>query len=199
MPTSAAAAISVEAMRAAATSDPLTSTRLPGARNLFDLLAGRPFHTIAAVIHTSRSVAETERVAAAMAQMLAPGAVVALEGELGAGKTQFVRGLVKGLGGKGEQVTSPTFVLLNVYETPKMSVYHLDAYRTGGADDFQALGFLELLDQNGLVVVEWAGKVAELMPPDAIRVQLTATGPKRRRIEINGFRHRRPTTIRRAT
>ena len=140
------------------------------------------------MIHTSRSVAETERVAAAMAQMLAPGSVIALDGDLGAGKTQFVRGLVKGLGGTGEQVTSPTFVLLNVYETPKLTVYHLDAYRTAGADDLEAVGFLELLDQKGLVVVEWASKVAELLPQAAIQVQLTATGPQRRQIEVNGFR-----------
>jgi tRNA threonylcarbamoyladenosine biosynthesis protein TsaE len=133
-----------------------------------------------------------------MAQMLAPGAVIALEGELGAGKTQFVRGLVKGLGGSGQQVTSPTFVLLNVYETPKMSVYHLDAYRTAGADDLEAVGFLELLDQKGLVVVEWASRIADLLPAETIRVQLAATGPRRRQIEINGFRHRRPATPRRA-
>src|SRR3954453_1149939 len=105
----------------------------------------------------SHSVAETEAIAADLAAGLGAGACLALHGELGAGKTQFVRGLVRGLGGQPRAVSSPTFVLLNVYEAPsaRLSVYHLDAYRVSGPEDFEAIGFPELLEQGGVVVVEW--------------------------------------------
>jgi tRNA threonylcarbamoyladenosine biosynthesis protein TsaE len=133
------------------------------------------------------SVAETERFAADLAQALSPGCCIALHGELGAGKTQFVRGLVRGLGGDPRQVSSPTFILLNVYDTPRFPVYHLDAYRVAGADDLEAIGFLELLEQPALVVVEWAGRVATLLPPNAIHISLTATSPSTRRITLAGI------------
>src|SRR5215831_19055074 len=103
----------------------------------------------------THSVAETEAAAARLAASLRGGEVVALHGELGAGKTQFTRGIVKGLGGDVHTVSSPTFVLLNVYDTGRLKVFHLDAYRVHGAEDFDAIGFAELLDQNGVIVVEW--------------------------------------------
>jgi tRNA threonylcarbamoyladenosine biosynthesis protein TsaE len=137
------------------------------------------------VEHLSRSVAETERLAAELARPLAPCSVIALDGNLGAGKTQFVRGLVVGLGGDPRGVSSPTYVLLNVYEGGRLPVFHLDAYRVGGADDFEAIGFAELLEQGGLVVVEWADRVRELLPPDTIRVRLEPTGETARRITID--------------
>src|SRR3954466_13526600 len=108
-----------------------------------------------------------------MAQSFRGGECVALHGDLGAGKTQFVRGLVRGLGGNPRAVSSPTFVLLNVYDAPgaRLTVYHLDAYRVGGADDFEAIGFGELLEQpGGVVVVEWADRVRELLPSNKLDV-----------------------------
>jgi tRNA threonylcarbamoyladenosine biosynthesis protein TsaE len=131
-------------------------------------------------------VQETEAIAADLAGTLRGGECVALHGDLGAGKTQFVRGLVRGLGGNARAVSSPTFVLLNVYDTGRLTVYHLDAYRVGGAEDFEAIGFAELLDQNGLVVVEWAERVRELLPADCISVRIEPLGEQRRRIEIDG-------------
>jgi tRNA threonylcarbamoyladenosine biosynthesis protein TsaE len=109
---------------------------------------------------------------------------VALYGELGAGKTQFVRGLVRGLGGAARSVCSPTFVLLNVYPTPRMNVYHLDAYRISGEADFEAIGFTELLEQGGLVVVEWAQRVESLLPPRRVDVRMEVVSARRRRIEL---------------
>lgn len=132
----------------------------------------------------SHSVAQTEAAAAALAKSLRGGACIALRGDLGAGKTQFVRGLVRGLGGNAHRVSSPTFVLLNVY-AGRLTVYHLDAYRVGGADDFESIGFAELLGQGGVVVVEWAERVARLLPPDCINVRITALGETERRIEID--------------
>src|SRR3954471_21896777 len=90
--------------------------------------------------HTSHSVADTESIAADLARTLRPGDVVALHGELGAGKTQFTRGIVKGLGGDARAVSSPTFVLINVYDTPASGrIFHLDAYRVHGPEDFEAI------------------------------------------------------------
>ena len=133
----------------------------------------------------TNSVAETERCAAELADSLRGGECLALYGDLGAGKTQFVRGLVRGLGGNPRAVSSPTFVLLNVYEGGRLTVYHLDAYRVGGADDFEAIGFSELLDQpNAVVVVEWAERVSSLLPPEQVDVRIEPVGEGRRRIEI---------------
>jgi tRNA threonylcarbamoyladenosine biosynthesis protein TsaE len=138
------------------------------------------------MVLVSHSVAETEAVAADLAAGLTGGACVTLTGELGAGKTQFVRGLVRGLGGEPRSVSSPTFVLLNVYDTGRLTVYHLDAYRATGAEDFEAIGFAELLEQGGVVVVEWPGRVADLLPPNRIEVTLEPTGKRSRRITIKG-------------
>ena len=134
----------------------------------------------------SQSVARTESIAAALSHTLHGGECVALHGEMGAGKTQFVRGLVKGLGGSGRAVSSPTFVLLNVYDAPpiRLPVYHLDAYRVAGPQDFEGIGFPELLTQGGVVVVEWPERVQALLPTDAIRVHLQATGETTRQIQI---------------
>lgn len=133
---------------------------------------------------SSHSVEQTEGIAAELARDLRPGACLALHGELGAGKTQFVRGLVRGLGGDPRRVASPTFVLLAIYPGGRLTVYHLDAYRVAGADDFDAIGFPELLEQGGVVVVEWAERVVELLPPGVIGVRIKAVGEGQRHIEI---------------
>ena len=136
--------------------------------------------------HLSHSVADTEAVAGRLSGTLRGGDVVALHGDLGAGKTQFVRGLVRGLGGSPRAVSSPTFVLLHVYELPRGAhpaaitrVYHLDAYRVHGADDFAAIGFNELLEQDdAIVVVEWPERVAELLPGDrTVHVTIAPEAP----------------------
>lgn len=133
----------------------------------------------------SNSVQATEALAGELARTLVGGECIALEGELGAGKTQFVRGLLAGLGGDPRTVSSPTYVLLNVYETGRLTLYHLDAYRVGGSDDFESIGFSELLDQGGIVVVEWASRVKELLPQQSIHISIEHTAPDSRRININ--------------
>jgi tRNA threonylcarbamoyladenosine biosynthesis protein TsaE len=141
--------------------------------------------TIRAVDYISHSVAETEAIAAKLADGLQPNDVLALDGELGAGKTQFVRGLVKALGGDGRAVSSPTFVLLNVYQTPLFVVYHLDAYRVSGAEDFASIGFTELLDQNAVIVVEWPSRVKDILPLKRINIRFEITGKTSRKISID--------------
>lgn len=135
----------------------------------------------------STGVEQTQRIAADFARSLAAGSCVALHGEMGAGKTHFVRGMVRGLGGDERQVSSPTFVLLNIYQTPTIQVYHLDAYRVAGPEDFQAIGFSELLEQRGLVVIEWPGRIAELLPGDVVEVHIEPTGPHHRRITFGKY------------
>jgi tRNA threonylcarbamoyladenosine biosynthesis protein TsaE len=136
------------------------------------------------VTHDSTSVDQTESIAANLSANFTGGEVVALHGDLGAGKTQFVRGLLRGLGGQPRSVSSPTFVLLNIYDTGRLILYHLDAYRAAGADDFEAIGFAELLEQQGVVAVEWPSRVQKLLPANAWQVHLTATGESSRRIQI---------------
>ena len=133
----------------------------------------------------SHSVDQTESAAAALAGELSPGQCVALYGDLGAGKTQFVRGLVRGLGGHQRAVSSPTFVLLNIYQTPRFPVFHLDAYRVHGPEDFEAIGFAEILEQNGLVVIEWPLRVESILPESRVNVTITATGKHTREIRIS--------------
>jgi tRNA threonylcarbamoyladenosine biosynthesis protein TsaE len=137
-------------------------------------------------IFESDSVAQTEAIAGELGRSLTAGDVVALHGDLGAGKTQFVRGLVRGLGGDPRAVSSPTFVLLHVYSGPgaRLWVYHLDAYRVHGVEDFESIGFTELLEQGGVVVVEWAARVAGLIPPRHIDVGIAPLGESRRQITV---------------
>jgi len=136
------------------------------------------------MIRESNSAEETESIAGEFARTLSAGVCVALEGDLGAGKTAFVRGLVRGLGGDVRQVSSPTFVLMHIYDTSSLKVFHLDAYRVGGADDFESIGFSELLEQGGVVIVEWASRVTSIIPTDAIHISISATGENARTIEV---------------
>ena len=136
------------------------------------------------MIHISHSVRETESIAANLARTLKSGECIALYGDLGAGKTQFVRGLLRGLGGDPRSVSSPTFVLLSIYDSGRLKIFHLDAYRVHSEADFEGIGFAELLEQAGVVVVEWADRVQKLLPPDCIRVRIEPTGASERRIDI---------------
>lgn len=136
------------------------------------------------MIHLSRSAGQTQSIAAEFAATMRGGECIALHGDLGAGKTQFVRGLVRGLGGDERSVSSPTYVLLNVYHSGRLTVYHLDAYRVSGPEDFEAIGFSELLEQGGVVVVEWPTRIEELLPADHIPIHIEATGSRTRRIAL---------------
>jgi len=137
-------------------------------------------------------VKETERIAADFARTLRGGECVALYGEMGAGKTHFVRGMVAGLQGDSNTVSSPTFVLLNVYDSGRLRVFHLDAYRVGGAEDFDSIGFTELLEQNGVVVVEWPERVEAILPERRVNIRIEPTGAKSRRITIENHPHPNP-------
>ena len=132
----------------------------------------------------SRSPDETREIAAALAPRLGPGDLVALTGELGAGKTCFVQGLASGLGvGAATLVNSPTFTILKEYKG-RLPVYHFDAYRLDGADELAGIGYEEYFYGEGVTAVEWADKVEDLIPSGAVTVTMIIKGEKEREIVI---------------
>lgn len=133
---------------------------------------------------TTDSAAATEALGRALAARLRPGDVLALFGDLGAGKTHLVRGLVEGLGGDGGGVSSPTFALAHVYPLPSgRRVYHLDAYRLDGPDAFRDIGGDDYLDDpDAVALLEWPERVARLLPPETVRIHLRHDGGTRRTI-----------------
>ena len=138
--------------------------------------------------HTVHSVEETWTVAAALAPVLSPGRVIALTGDLGAGKTTFMQGLGFALGVQ-RPVTSPTFTLSVEYPTPRFKLVHMDLYRLSGPDDLLAIGFAEYLESGAVVAVEWPERAGDLIPADAIRIHFTLTADSDTRvIAIDGGR-----------
>ena len=131
----------------------------------------------------TRSADETERVGERLGRRLVPGDVVALSGELGAGKTCFIRGLARGLG-VTQGVSSPTFVIVNQY-TGRMPVFHIDAYRTESLTELLDIGFDEYVSGDSVTVIEWSDKLEPLLPPAAIRVRISGLGDEPRTIRID--------------
>ena len=118
----------------------------------------------------TRSVDETRKLAAALAELLAPGDVVSLSGDLGAGKTAFVQGAATALG-VTDPVGSPTFVLVREYRG-QVPIYHLDVYRLERLQEVLDLGFEDLLDPRGIVFIEWGDAIDALLPDSHLRVRL---------------------------
>lgn len=131
----------------------------------------------------SASPDETEAIAAALAASLRAGDVVLLEGELGAGKTCFVRGLARGLGADPRVVSSPTYTIAQEYAGAAVTLVHIDAYRLGDEDDLGALG-IELA--GTVAAIEWPARLAEPPPPGALRVTIDHTGESSRRLTFSG-------------
>jgi tRNA threonylcarbamoyladenosine biosynthesis protein TsaE len=129
----------------------------------------------------SHSVEETIAFARDWAQSLGPDDVVALIGDLGAGKTQFVKGLVAGLGCAVE-VTSPTFTLLHEYNGGRLPVFHFDFYRLSQRAEVEDIAFHDYLKDDGVVVIEWADRFADLLPEHTRWVRLEARNGTERRI-----------------
>ena len=119
----------------------------------------------------SNSVEETEDLGADLASRLPAGAVVAFTGDLGAGKTAFVRGMARALG-VTERVTSPTFTIVNEYEGGRLPLFHFDMYRLGSADELYDIGWEDYLARGGVCAVEWSEIVRDALEPGCIRVDL---------------------------
>lgn len=131
---------------------------------------------------TSHAEEDTAAIGRELAQTLAADAVVLLSGDLGAGKTAFVKGLAEGLGIDPGEVSSPTFTLIQEYRGGRLTLYHIDLYRLTPRE-VDDLGLDDLIVEGGVVAVEWPDRWSNA-PPEAVRVTLTASGDTDRTIEI---------------
>jgi tRNA threonylcarbamoyladenosine biosynthesis protein TsaE len=133
---------------------------------------------------------ETARVGLRIGQRCRPGAVIALEGPLGAGKTTLVQGLALALAVE-EIITSPTFTLISQYrgtcQGRPVDLFHVDLYRLAHERELEDLGLEELMSGQGITVVEWGEKAASLLPEDAVRVRIEFAPEGGRRIRVEGL------------
>jgi|Deesub1362A_J573_1020465.scaffolds.fasta_scaffold14306_2 tRNA threonylcarbamoyladenosine biosynthesis protein TsaE len=159
-----------------------------------DLMGHTPGSEEAWVL-TTQAAEETKRLGALLAPFLRPGDIIALRGDLGAGKTTFVQGVARGLG-ITRPVTSPSFILINEYpSTPPL--FHIDCYRLEDADaEARDIGLEDLLYDDGVCVIEWADRVATLLPPERIDITLMWLGPDEREIEVRGHGTRYTALVR---
>jgi tRNA threonylcarbamoyladenosine biosynthesis protein TsaE len=134
------------------------------------------------VTHSSNSESETRAIAAALAPSLRPGAVILLSGDLGAGKTAFVRGLAEGLALNPDDVTSPTFTLVHEYRGGRLPLIHVDLYRLDGAE-LDEIGLDQDLAAAGVTAVEWADRLTRELP-GTMTVRIIDRGDDRRQIVI---------------
>ena len=135
---------------------------------------------------TTHSADETQALGKKLAESLRPGDVIAYFGDLGAGKTAFTRGIAEGLG-VSEQVTSPTYTIVNEYLSGRLPLFHFDMYRLGSSDELFDIGWEDYLARGGVCAVEWSEHVEDALQ-DAIRltIEKDSLGPDTRHITIEG-------------
>jgi tRNA threonylcarbamoyladenosine biosynthesis protein TsaE len=135
----------------------------------------------------SKSPMETLRIGRFLGAGLKGGDFVALTGELGTGKTCLTQGIASGLGVPDCYViASPTFTLINEYPGKETALYHLDVYRLNGLEDLEEIGYQEYLMKEGVIVVEWAEKVSDAIPKEALCITFSYVDENVRKIEISG-------------
>ncbi len=128
---------------------------------------------------------QTTQLGSLLAKALVPGSIVALIGQLGAGKTRLVQAIAEALGADRRTVNSPTFVLMQQYDG-RIPVYHFDTYRLRDSDDFLELGVEELFAAaDGICLIEWADRVADVLPQDRLTIQIEVTAPNSRKFRID--------------
>src|SRR5689334_8900633 len=135
---------------------------------------------------TTRSPSATRREAARLARLVEPGDVLGLCGDLGAGKTLFVKGLAAGLGLDPTRISSPTFTLIQSYTGGRLPLHHIDLYRLADAAELHELGLPELLGGEGVSAVEWIDRFPELLSEAGLEVRIEIAGATSRRIHIRG-------------
>lgn len=131
----------------------------------------------------SHSVAQTQQLGAILAHQLQPGDVLLMLGDMGVGKSEFTRGLARGLGVTG-YVTSPTFTILQVHEEGRMPLYHFDWYRLSDVEELYELSMDEYLYGDGVSVIEWPSRAEEAIPERYLQVELIPLGDEERIIEL---------------
>lgn len=117
--------------------------------------------------YKSYSCGETEKIAYALAEKLHGGEIITLDGDLGAGKTAFVRGLAAGLG-ISDRVVSPTFTIVNEYSGEGLPLFHFDVYRIGSPDEMYDIGWEDYLGRGGVTVIEWAVNIEKILKSEKI-------------------------------
>jgi tRNA threonylcarbamoyladenosine biosynthesis protein TsaE len=135
------------------------------------------------VFHTT-SEDETAALAAQLAAGAAKGDVFTLQGVLGAGKSVFARGFIRSLAGQNTEVPSPTFTLIQTYDTAKGSIWHFDLYRLKDPEEIYETGWEEAL-ADGITLVEWPQRLGNLLPPHAKTIEITIDNDSRRTIRIS--------------
>ncbi len=136
-------------------------------------------------IFVTKSEKETLRLGKLIARNLRAGDIVALIGELGSGKTVLVKGIALGLGISSEMVNSPSFVLIREYPAEKLNLFHFDLYRLKTLEEIEALGWEEYLNKDGVLVIEWADKMAGLLPPQHLRIDFGLVSETEREIILS--------------
>lgn len=117
-----------------------------------------------------------------LAMMLSQGDVICLQGDLGAGKTHFTKGLARHFGVRPEHVSSPTYALVQEYMGSEVTIYHIDAYRLNSIDEALGIGLDEILDGNAIYIVEWPERISRLLPVEYWRVEIVHKGDNQRHI-----------------
>jgi tRNA threonylcarbamoyladenosine biosynthesis protein TsaE len=140
-----------------------------------------------AVRRTTRSAGATSALGARLGRLLAPGDVVALVGDLGAGKTRLVRGACRGAGVPAEEVASPSFAIVATYRG-RLPLHHADLYRVADEDELYGTGFSDLLGGEGALLVEWADRVPAALPAERLEIRMRhdSRAPAVRHLEIVG-------------
>jgi len=135
----------------------------------------------------SASPEETILIGKKIAALLSKGSVVALKGDIGSGKTCITKGIAKGLG-INENITSPTYTIISEYKNgANPLLFHIDVYRLNNDSDFEDIGGLEILNSDGISVIEWSERIPNSLPSDVIIIKMEITGHSSRKILINGI------------
>lgn len=134
--------------------------------------------------YLSNSPDETEAIGVRLGRFLSRGDAVAFFGELGSGKTTMIRGIAASLGVDAAEVVSPTFTIVNRYEG-RCPVFHIDLYRIEKPQEIDELGLWEMLNDDGVCLIEWTERAVEILPAEAIRVELSRVSEDVREIKIN--------------
>lgn len=133
--------------------------------------------------YKTKSAAETIALGEAIGKRLKGGDIIAYSGGLGAGKTTITRGISLGMG-LGDEVTSPTFALVNEYRGDNLSLIHFDMYRINSADDLETTGFFDYMDEDTVLAVEWSENISDELPEDCIRIDIQRVDENDRTITI---------------
>lgn len=139
---------------------------------------------IEVITNITNSAEETFLLGEKIGKLIQSGTILALSGDLGAGKTALSQGIARGLGIE-EQVVSPTFVLIQEYEGGRLPFYHMDMYRLEKEQEFAGLGLEDYFNSDGVIAVEWAERLGSLLPPDHISIHIQYLSDQQRKIEIS--------------